>query len=364
MKTRHLVFVGILAILLVGVVSAYQAGWFGKQQPEINVLIWGGYEHPSLIQPFEKMYGVKVNYKTFFGGDAMFALFTQSKGIYDVVVVDPEYIQKLYVLGRLRPLDPADFDMSSYIPYFRTFPLSWIDGKLYAPVVEFGSLGIVYNTKHLTEAEASSYSILSDPKVKGRVGAWDWYLPIMGVLSRGLGNQKPYDINTPQFDALKQRLLALRPQVRAIAGSFPELMTSLANEDIWVVPGGAEWAALALKQQGKPYDWTIPNEGGVMWVDTLVIPTDAPHPDLAKLYIKWMMSSEAQAALSQKPAYSSYVPNEKAFDLMSAEHKKLLKWVTPSEIQSMIAKLSVRTLPAQQSEKTWQDAWEAFKAGK
>src|ERR1700710_414631 len=98
---------------------AYQRGWVGQKQPEINVLIWGGYEDQSLIQPFEKKYGVKVNYKTFFGGDSMFALFTQSKGVYDVVVVDPEYIQKLYALGRLTPLDPAEFDMPSYFPYFQ-----------------------------------------------------------------------------------------------------------------------------------------------------------------------------------------------------------------------------------------------------
>jgi hypothetical protein len=30
----------------------------------------------------------------------------------------------------------------------------------------------------------------------------------------------------------------------------------------------------------------------------------------------------------------------------------------------MVAKPAVRTLPAQQPEKTWQDAWETFKAGK
>jgi spermidine/putrescine transport system substrate-binding protein len=355
---------GILLLLFAGGAYTYQAGWFSKKQPEINLLIWSGYEQPELIEPFAKKYGVKVNYKTFFGGDAMFALLTQSKGVYDAVIVDPEYIQKLHALGRLQPLDPAEFDTSAYFEPFRKFPLSWIDSKFYAPVIEFGSMGIVYNTKHLTEAEASSYAILLDPKVKGRVGVWDWYLPIMGVVSRSLGNQKPYDISDAEFEALKRRLAELRPQIRAIHGSFPEQMTSLANEDTWIVPGGAEWAALALKAQGKPYDWTIPKEGGVMWVDTVAIPTDAPHPELGKLYIKWMMSPEAQAALSQKRAYASYVPNQKAYELMTAEHKKLLKWTTAPEIEAMVAKLSVRTLPVRQTEKTWQDAWEAFKAGK
>src|ERR1700722_13504438 len=96
-----------LLVAAVAVVVAAIAGIYGYQhiwpptKPEINILVWGGYEDPALIRPFEEKYGIKVNYKTFFGGDAMFALLTQSRGIYDVVVVDPEYIQKLYALGRL-----------------------------------------------------------------------------------------------------------------------------------------------------------------------------------------------------------------------------------------------------------------------
>lgn len=363
MTNRRFAIFGILALLAALGLYAYQADLIGKKRPEVNLLIWSGYEQAELIEPFEKKYGVKVNFKTYFGGDEMFALFTQSKGVYDAVIVDPEYVPKLQALGRLRALDPAEFDMSSYLEFFKKFPLSWIDGKLYAPMVEFGALGLVYNTKYITADEANSYSILFDPKAKGRVGIWDWYLPIMGIVSRSLGNPKPYDLNETEFDALKRRMAQLRPQIRAIHGSFPEVMTSLANEDTWLVPT-AEWAGLALKRQGKPYEWTIPKEGGVMWADTVTVPTDAPHPELGKLYVKWMMSPEAQAALSQKQAYSSYVPNTKAYDLMTAEHKKLLKWTTAPEIEAMIAKLAIRTLPVQQTEKVWQDAWEAFKLGR
>jgi spermidine/putrescine-binding protein len=126
MKNRLLPLVLLIVIAIAGGVYSYDQGWFSsKKQPEINILVWGGYEDPSLIEPFTKKYGVKVNYKTFFGGDAMFALLTQSKGVYDVVVVDPEYIQKLYMLGRLSPLNPAEFDMSSYLPYFRKFLMDW-----------------------------------------------------------------------------------------------------------------------------------------------------------------------------------------------------------------------------------------------
>lgn len=336
--------------------------WTNVEPKELNVLLWAGYEEPEILEPFTKKYGVKVNYKTFFGGDAMFSLFMQSKGVYDAVIVDPEYIQKLHAAGRLRELDPKEFDMTEYLAPFRQFPSSLIDGKLYAPVVEFGANAIVYNTKHITEQEASSYSILFDPKIKGRVSVWDWYLPIMGVVSRSLGNATPYDLSDQQFDALKAKMSELRPQLRAIHGNIPEVLAALAAEDTWVVPGGAGWAAAALQQQGKPYEWTVPTEGGIMWVDTIVIPNDAPHPELAKLYVNYMMSAQAQAALSKKKAYFSNVPNGGAYALMTAEHKKGLKSSTEKELLDWVSRLSVRSLPSRQSEKAWQEVWETFKA--
>lgn len=154
----------------------------------------------------------------------------------------------------------------------------------------------------------------------------------------------------------------MRPNVRAIHASIPEVLGALANEDTWVVPGGAGWAAAALQQQGKPYDWIVPKEGGIMWVDTVVIPNDAPHPDLAAKYVKWMMSPEAQAALSTKKAYFSNVPNRKAYDLMPADHKKGLKSSSLEEMRDWLSRLSVRTLPVRQTEQEWQAAWESFKA--
>jgi spermidine/putrescine transport system substrate-binding protein len=351
-------------ILLVGAAALWLSRplWISTEPKEINVLLWAGYEEPEILTPFTTKHGIKVNFKTFFGGDAMYSLFMQSKGLYDAVIVDPEYIQKLQAAGRLKELDPKEFDTTEYLAPFRQFPLSSIDGKLYAPVVEFGANAIVYNTKHITEQEAKSYSILFDPKVKGRVGVWDWYLPIMGVMSRSMGHTTPYDLSQQQFDALKMKMTELRPQLRAIHGNIPEVLAALAADETWVVPGGAGWAAAALQQQGKPYDWTVPAEGGIMWVDTIVIPNDAPHPELAKLFVKYMMSAQAQAALSKKKAYFSNVPNAASYALMTDEHKKGLKSSTEQELLEWVSRLSVRSLPARQSEKAWQEVWETFKA--
>jgi spermidine/putrescine transport system substrate-binding protein len=352
---------GGVAVVIVGVLLAQ---YFRQRDARVlNLLCWTGFDEPQILGVFEAKYGVKVQYKTFVGGDAMYALLTQSHGQYDVVVVDPEYIRKLYSAGRLSTLDPADYDLAQYIPSFRPFPLTVIDGKMVAIPVEFGANALLYNTKLISVQEAQSYAILFSDRVRGKVGVWDWYLPIMGVLSRALGNAWPYDISDDEFARLRQELLRMRPQVATIAPNFPALTTSLAGEDTMIVPGGAGWMAATLQQQGKPIDWAVPKEGGIMWVDSLTIPTDAPHPDVARLYVQWMLTPEAQALLAQKKAFNANVPNAAAYPLIAESVRRALRTDDGAAAEALARQLSVRTLPVRQSERTWQDAWEEFKAG-
>lgn len=332
-----------------------------KDERQVNLLLWSGYDHPTILEPFEENSGITINYKTFIGGDQMYSLLTQTPSEYDVVVVDPEYIQKLQANDFLAPLDPTEFDFSRYFTSFQNLPICWIDDQMFAVVVEYGSLGLVYNTERIATADARSYSVLFDPAMKGRVGMWDWYLPIMGVLSRSLGNEHPYQISDSEFERLRERLFEIRPQVGSIHETFPELMTALASGEVWIVPGGAGWLASALQAQGEPIDWLVPEEGGVMWMDTVAIPRQAPHPNEGKEFIRYMMTAKAQAALSQKPAYHSNVPNRDAYALLPDEHKDRLRVHNEAEVLALLSKIAVRRLPVNQSEKQWQDAWEAFK---
>jgi spermidine/putrescine transport system substrate-binding protein len=357
----HKYFSSAAVALLLGSMLLTSAGG-NNQKAELNLLCWTGYEEPAMIEPFEKKFNVKVNYKTFAGADQMFALVTQSKATYDVAVVDPEYIQKLHAAGRLTPLNASDYSFDAYFEPLKHFPLCWIDGKLQAVLVRFGANGLVYNTQHLSPKDVKSYRILWSPKVRGRVGIWDWYLPSMGVISKAAGNKDAYNLSDERFAALTKRLLGLRPQVSAIHPRPPEVINAMGNAEDWIVPGGGEWVAALLQQQGKPADWTVPEEGGIMWIETLAIINDAPHPDIAKKYIQWMQTPEAQAALTQRASYNSNVPNRLAYDLLTPKQKDALKIHNEQEADELINKLSVRQLPTRQSEQVWQDAWQQFKS--
>ena len=52
----------------------------------LRILSWAGYDEPEIIGPFEKEMGVKVEFKTYVGGEQMLQFFNQS----------PQYINTIY----------------------------------------------------------------------------------------------------------------------------------------------------------------------------------------------------------------------------------------------------------------------------
>ncbi len=356
--------VGLVVVALAAMVAGI-AIWSGRTPPgskEVNLLCWVGYEEPEFISDFEEESGIRVNTKTFIGGDQMYSLLSQSSGEYDVVVMDPEYISKLHGAGKLLPLNRQDYEFDDYFKFFADFPLATIDESLYGVVVRFGSCGLIYNNEQITAEEASSYDIIFDPRLKGKVGIWDWYLPCMGCFSRAVGNEDPYDISGAELQKVKDFLDRLRPQVAAIYPTPAEMTNALANGDVWIVPGVGEWISVGLQKDGLPVSWSVPSEGGVMWVETLGIPVGAPNQGNAVKLIQWMQRPETQAKLTQRKAYQSHAVNRKAYDFLSQKEKDLLRVKNETEANELISRLSVRELPVQQSEKEWQEIWEEFKS--
>jgi spermidine/putrescine transport system substrate-binding protein len=359
---RLLALIACLPILFVGGCSQSKE----NAPSELRVLAWVGYDEPEIIEPFQTEFKVKVSTETFSGADRMFAKITSSPDAYDLVVIDPEYIEKLYKVGLLSPLDPKDFDFSHYIPALQYFPLCSIDGKLYTVLVRFGVNGLVYNTTKLSPDEVTSYRVLWSPKLKGRVGIWDWYLPNMGVLSLASGFSDPYHLDRSQTSTLNKTLASLRPQVRAVMGTFAEVNAAFARGDIWAVPALGEHTAAVLAEQGQPIAWTIPKEGAIMWIETLGIPQKSKNRKAAIDYIRYIQRPDVQAKLTWRRAYRSNIPNVDGIALLTAQQKDLLHVHDGAEADALVRKLQVRRLPTNSSgdsiETVWQTEWQNFKA--
>jgi spermidine/putrescine transport system substrate-binding protein len=205
-----------------------------------------------------------------------------------------------------------------------------------------------------------------DPKVKKKVGMYDWYLPPMLCLSLYNGNKPPYDINNDQFAKLKQTLFSLKPQVAGI-GAFAGAFSMLSQGEAWIMPGTGAWLTLLLKKDGVPVDDIVPEEGGLQWSEGMAIAKATSKPELALKFLQYMASPEGQMRVAIKPAYSGSIPNKAGWKLLNEQHpdwaKLLLHELNKPNVMDEYAKgkIFIRDLPKQQSLEQWNQAFTEFK---
>ena len=339
----------------------------GAQEKTLTYLSWPGHADPYIVEPFEREHGVKVVGKEYVGGENMLALVNQSPpGTYDVILSDREYIVQLRDAGFIDKMDPADYPFEDFWPEFQNLEGHWLDGDLYSVMQSFGYLGLVHNTDHLSAEDCSSYGVMWDERVKGKVGHFDWYLPTMGCLSLYNGNKDPFNIDDAAFGALRDTTFSLKPQLAGFY-AMADVFSSMTNGQAWVMPGIGDWISILLHKDGLPMTTTIPDEGGIQWTESVSIGTGSENQELAKKFIQYLVSPEGQWRVATKPSYNASIPNKKGWDALNQndpESAVLLRHTFDARnVMDEYAdgKIQLRQTPEQQSIDDWTEVWNEYK---
>ncbi len=338
------------------------------QENTLNLLCWPGHNDPEVVGPFEEKHDVRVVAKEYVGGDNMMALVSQSPvGSYDVILSDAEYVVQLRDAGFIDPLTPEDYPFEDLFSEFQKFDGHWLDGDLYSMIIRYGFLGVSYRTDVFSREEVDTYQSMWDPKVKGKVGCFDWYLPSMGCVSLAGGNDKPFDIDEAGFKTMSETLMSLKPQNSGFY-SMANTFSSLTNGDAAIIPGVGDWITLLLSADGVPVDSWVPREGGLQWTESLSIARGAAKPDLAKAFIQYMTSPEGQSRTARMPAYNASIPSRAGWVRLNEDapdHARLLRHTFEDRnVMDEFAdgKIHIRRTPVQQPVEEWTDVWTDFKS--
>ena len=339
----------------------------GAQEQTLTYLSWPGHADPFVVEPFEKEHGVKIESKEYVGGEQMLALVNQSPpGTYDVILSDREYIVQLRDAGFIDKMDPADYPFDDFWPEFQNLDGHWLDGDLYSVMLDFGYLGLVHNTDHLSEADCSSYGVMWEERVTGKVGHFDWYLPTMGCLSLYNGNKDPFNIDEAAFGKLRETTFSLKPQLAGFY-SMADVFSSMTNGQAWVMPGIGEWISILLQKGGLPVTTTIPDEGGIQWTESVSIGTGSEKQDLAKKFIQYLTGPEGQWRVATKPSYNGSIPNKKGWDALNANDPESAELMRHRFDKRNVmdeykdGKIQLRQTPIQQSIDDWTEVWNEYK---
>ena len=322
---------------------------------ELNILVWCDHADPKLLQPFEQAHNVRVNVKTYEGTGTALSIIEQSQpGDWDVFVIDAPDVPQVAKQGLLASLNKDDYPWDDLFEQIRNAPYNSVEGKLYSVPEKFGYYGIAYNDSKVDGTDMSSNDVMWNPKYKGRMAVYDYYFPVIQMIAISLG-MKPSDVNVQNLEEkIRPKLLELKPQVSLI-GDIVGVQNALVSGNVDMIVAGAEFAVSVLTTEKPELQWTIAENGGLIWTQGLAIFEDSNKKDLANEFVKWVISSEGQGLLATSDCYWAMPTNSNA--ALNDAQKQILRW---DEQPGFLAKSHLSFLPQPELDSAMLELWMEF----
>ncbi|MCL5776260.1 extracellular solute-binding protein [Limibaculum sp. FT325] len=267
---------------------------------------WGGVVSEAFrkhaFDPYTAKTGVTVIDGTFGGGDEYLSRVKAGQpGEYNIAHLSGVFdYARYHDLGLSSELNRANIPNLDYvIPKLVTVLSDYSGGALSAVPYDYGTTGIAYNRKHISddEAKAKGASLLIDETRKGKIGGWaDWRTRIwMAALQTGQDPNNATDMDAVWDAIRKHRDLALK-----YWGSGAELMSLLAEEEIYVTEG---WSGriYALQEQGHDIGYVDP-PNGYGWQECLFVIKGSPMAECEEL-LNFMLDPATSIAVAEGQNY-------------------------------------------------------------
>lgn len=298
----------------------------GKKIPTLNLLVWEGYADPSYVRAFEEQNSCKVSASYMGSSDELVAkLRGGSAGNYDVISPSSDVAASIASAGLAEPLDlskiPSYGQLSEQL---RSMPLVRVNGQVYGVPFTWGPNPLIYDTTVFTKAP-ESWSVFWDPKYRGRISVWD-ELSTVYMAAQLLGYDKPdpgqlYNLSDEQLEAVKKKLLELKPNVRKMWATGGELTNLFQNHEVVAAMG---WPLMTnqLRKVNFPVGETIPKENTTGWIDHLMITSGSENKELAHKFLEYMAQAQTQKKVTDVTGYAP--ANPQAAQYMTQEEVKSL----------------------------------------
>jgi spermidine/putrescine transport system substrate-binding protein len=221
----------------------------------------------------------------------------------DLLVLPSWMAERLISLGWLDPLPLAQVPNAGNLIASLRNP-SWDPQGRYTLPWQSGIAGIVYN-RTATGRELGSVDDLFDPAFQGRVAALLEMRDTMGLLMLADGK----DISRPSWEAAQpsfERLERARRdgQIRRFTGNDYQ-NDLLAGNLAACIGWSGDVAQLALEQPDLRF--LVPESGGVLWADVMLMPKAARQREAAARWLNWVYEPVEAARIAAAVQYISPV---------------------------------------------------------
>ena len=340
----------VVAMVVVIIVSALGTGGAaaGGEVITINVYNWGEYiadgsdGSMNVNREFEKWcleekgVKVKVNYSTYATNEDLFSKLNNSAVSYDIVIPSDYMIEKLIEEKLL-----LEFDVEA-IPGYENiseqFKNPYYDELArYSVPYTYGMMGIIYNRDMVDEEDLKDgWGLLWNDKYQGQILQFNNPRDAFATAMYWKG----LDITSTEPEVWDEALDLLIQQKPILQGYVnDEIFDKMTSGSAAIAPYYVgDYITMAETEGAADLGFFFPETGVNYFVDAMCIPKSSENPEVAKLYIEFMLT---EAAATENAMYIGYASpnklvseNSDYVDYMGEDAIELLYGKTPEEVNA------------------------------
>ncbi len=299
----------LLALLIL--LSCIRPAW----AEELLVLTWEGYIDPELVTQFEEQTGANIRFIYYEDDDERDFILASTEGSgFDLIVFDETMSRPYSENGWLYPFNRDELPNLAHVR--KPMSDSPLDKEITSVPYSWGSIGILYRKDKVSPAPDSWMNFFRpDEKLRNRILVINTASTTFRLALKALG----YSIHSEDPEHVAQArklLLEQRPYVRAYRNIlFGEESEILAGE-AWIAMAYSG-DALTIMEGHPELEFIIPQEGTMLWTDSIAILNSSTHKSLAKQFINYMNTPEINAQNTEYIQYAT--PNKAAMSLLPEE---------------------------------------------
>lgn len=310
----------VLSVLLAVSCLAGLSGCGSSEKTTLYVYNWGQYisegDDGSLdvIAAFEEAYpNIRVQYSTYDSNEIMYSKLANGGITVDVIIPSDYMIGRMVQEGMLEELNFDNIPNYQYIDdSFKN--TSYDPENKYSVPYTWGTVGIIYNTKYVDEADVTGWELLWNEKYAGKILLFDNSRDAFGIAEYLLG----YDVNTTDEAELQDcaaKLAEQKPVVQQYV--MDQIFDAMENEEAWIAPYYAGDYLTMVEENPDLAFYRPTAQGYNMFIDAMCIPTCCQEKEAAEAFINFLCSPGISSANMAFLGYS--VPSTAAKELMDPE---------------------------------------------
>ncbi len=286
-----------------------------KEQVVLNVYNWGmniadGTDDTmDIIAEFEERTGIKVNYSTYESNEVLYSKLKNGGISVDVIIPSDYMIERMIKENMLLPLDFGNIPNFSYVDEQFRNPAFDPENKYSVPYT-WGTLGILYNTKYVSEEDVTGWELLWNEKYAGKILMIDNPRDAFGIAQYKLG----YSVNTTDKSELQKcadELAKQRPLVQQYV--MDQIYATMQNEEAYIAPYYAGDCMLMMEENENLAFYLPEHQGFNLFTDAMCIPTCCEEKEAAELFINFLCDPEISGANMDYICYGSPISAAKDY---------------------------------------------------